>query len=128
EQIRGEEIDGRADVYALGCLLYECLTDEAPFRRGSDAATLYAHLEEAPPLLPGLEQVLPKALAKEPAERYGTCGELIEAAREALGIAEPKRSRWPLAVAAVGVALIAAALLAYFLARGGSSGALAATG
>ena len=112
EQIRGEEVDGRADVYALGCMLYECLAGEPPFRRGTDAATLYAQLEEAPPVLPGLEEVLPKALAKEPAERYATCGELIEDAREALGIAEPKRSRWPLAVAAVGVALIAAALLA----------------
>ena len=70
EQIRGEEVDGRADVYALGCMLYECLAGEPPFRRGTDAATLYAQLEEAPPVLPGLEEVLPKALAKEPAERY----------------------------------------------------------
>ena len=48
EQIRGEEVDGRADVYALGCMLYECLAGEPPFRRGTDAATLYAQLEEAP--------------------------------------------------------------------------------
>ena len=47
EQIRGEEVDGRADVYALGCMLYECLAGEPPFRRGTDAATLYAQLEEA---------------------------------------------------------------------------------
>ena len=130
EQIRGEEVDGRADVYALGCMLYECLAGEPPFRRGTDAATLYAQLEEAPPALPGLEEVLPKALAKEPAERYATCGELIEAAREALGIAEPKRSRWPLAVAVVGVALIGAALLAFFLTsrrRRHASGARART-
>ena len=66
EQIRGEEVDGRADVYALGCMLYECLAGEPPFRRGTDAATLYAQLEEAPPVLPGLEEVLPRALAKEP--------------------------------------------------------------
>jgi YVTN family beta-propeller protein len=119
EQIRGEEVDGRADVYALGCMLYECLAGAPPFRRGTDAATLYAQLEEAPPVLPGLEGVLPKALAKEPGMRFGTCGELIDATREALGISEPKRSRWPLAVAAVGVALIAAALLAFFLTRAG---------
>ena len=119
EQIRGEEVDGRADVYALGCLLYECLAGVPPFRRGTDAATLYAQLEEAPPVLPGLEEVLPRALAKEPAERYATCGELIDAARDALGIAEPKRSRWPFAVAVVGVALIGAALLAFFLTSGG---------
>ncbi|HZQ64868.1 MAG TPA: ABC transporter substrate-binding protein [Gaiellaceae bacterium] len=122
EQIRGEEVDGRADVYALGCLLYECLAGVPPFRRGTDAATLYAQLEDAPPSLPGLEEVLPRALAKEPAERYSTCGELIEDARQALGIAEPKRGRWPFAVAAVGLALIGAALLAFFLtSRGGGT-------
>jgi len=123
EQIRGEEVDGRADVYALGCLLYECLAGVPPFRRGTDAATLYAQLEEPPSVLPGLEEVLPRALAKEPAERYGTCGELIEDARQALGIAEPKRSRWPIAVAAAGVLVVAAALLAFFLTRGGSGAA-----
>ena len=128
EQIRGEEVDGRADVYALGCMLYECLAGEPPLRRGTDAATLYAQLEEAPPVLPGLEEVLPKALAKEPGGRYSTCGELIEDTREGLGIAEPKRSRWPLAVAVVGVALIGAALLAFFLTRNASSGAKAEPG
>jgi DNA-binding beta-propeller fold protein YncE len=120
EQIRGEEVDGRADVYALGCMLYECLAGEPPFRRSTDAATLYAQLEEAPPVLSGLDEVLPKTLAKEPAERYGTCGELIDEARHALGIAEPRRSRWPLAVAVVGVTLIGAALAGFFLTRGGS--------
>ena len=118
EQIRGEEVDGRADVYALGCMLYECLAGEPPFRRGTDAATLYAQLEEAPPGLPELEEVLPRALAKEPDGRYATCGELIDDTREALGIAEPKRSRWPLAVAVVGVALIGAALAGFFLTHG----------
>lgn len=55
EQIRGEDLDARADVYSLGCLLYECLAGEAPFAGGSDAAVLFAHLEEEPPTLPGLE-------------------------------------------------------------------------
>jgi tRNA A-37 threonylcarbamoyl transferase component Bud32 len=119
EQIRGDDIDGRADVYALGCLLYECLAGTAPFRRGSDAATLYAHLEDAPPRLPGLEDVLPKALAKEPEDRYQTCAELIDDVRDALGIAQTRRSLWPVAVAAVGLAVVAAALLAFFLTRGG---------
>ena len=49
EQIRGEDVDGRADVYSLGCLLYECLTGRQPFKRGNDAAILYAHLEDEPP-------------------------------------------------------------------------------
>jgi DNA-binding beta-propeller fold protein YncE/predicted Ser/Thr protein kinase len=122
EQIRGDEIDGRADVYALGCLLYECLVGSSPFRRGSDAATLFAHLEDEPPPIPGLDDVLSRALAKEPDRRQQTCGELVEEAREALGIAAPRRSRWPLAGAAAALAIVAAAvLLAVFVTRGGGS-------
>ena len=128
EQIRGEEVDSRADLYSLGCLLYECLAGEPPFRRGTDSAVLYAHLEESPPTLPGLEDVLPKALAKEPEERFQTGHELVEAARQALGIAEPKSSRWPLAVAAVGIALVAAALAAFFLTRSDGGGTTSAPG
>ena len=70
EQIRGDAIDGRADVYSLGCVLYECLTGSAPFSNRSDVALLYAHLEEEPPAASGLEDVLAKALAKDPEERY----------------------------------------------------------
>ena len=44
EQIKGGEIDGRVDVYSLGCVLYECLTGAPPFRRDSEVATMYAHL------------------------------------------------------------------------------------
>jgi streptogramin lyase len=119
EQIRGEEVDGRADLYSLGCLLCECLTGDPPFKRPSDAATLFAHLEEEPPAPAGLEQVMRTALAKEPDDRYQSGRELVDAARSALGL-EPKRVRWPLAVAAVGLALIGAALLAFFLTRGES--------
>jgi len=121
EQIRGEELDGRADVYSLGCLLCECLTGEPPFRRSTDAAVLFAHLEEQPPAPPGLEGVIAKALAKEPEDRYGTCGELVEEAREALGIGEPRRDRRPLALATAAVVLIAAGLLAFFLTRSGGA-------
>jgi tRNA A-37 threonylcarbamoyl transferase component Bud32/streptogramin lyase len=117
EQIRGEEVDGRADQYSLGCLLYECLAGVPPFRRGSDAATLFAHLEESPTALDGLERVMAKALAKNPEDRYQTCAELVADARTALGL-ERRRDRRPLAVAAVGLLLIGAALLAFFLARG----------
>ena len=122
EQIRGEEVDGRADIYSLGCLLYECLTGEPPFPRVSDAAVLFAHLEEAPPCPPGLEEVIPKALAKSPEDRYQSGRELVDAARSGLGIAEPSHNRWPLVLAVIGVALIGAALLTVFLMRGGAGG------
>jgi len=92
EQIAGGRVDRRADVYSLGCVLYECLTGERPFERESDLALVYAHLNDAPPHVTDLRRELPEALdnviatalAKEPDERYATCGKLIEAARSAL--------------------------------------------
>ena len=65
EQIRDEDVDGRADVFRSAGLLYECLTCEPPFRRSTDAAPLFAHLEEEPPAPPGLEDVIPRAPPKE---------------------------------------------------------------
>ena len=49
EQIEGAAVDGRADIYSLGCLLFECLTGEAPFAGDSRLAVAWAHLEEEPP-------------------------------------------------------------------------------
>jgi streptogramin lyase len=121
EQIESKEVDGRTDQYSLACLLHECLTGAPPYARASEAAVLFAHLEEEPPTLAGLEHVLARALAKDPAHRYPTCAAFVADAREALGIAEPRRSRWPPAVAAIGIALIVATLLAFLLSRGGAS-------
>jgi hypothetical protein len=123
EQIRGEEIDGRADLYSLGCLLYECLTGEPPFRRPSDLAVAFAHLEEEPPSPPELAGLMQKALAKAPEDRYQSGRELVGAARMALGLDEPRRRSWPLLAAAVVLALVAAGSLSYLLTRGGSTGA-----
>ena len=130
EQIRGDEVDGRADVYSLGCVLYECLTGESPFRRPSDVATLFAHLEEQPPAVSAqraelpraLDAVLSRALAIEPAERYSTCGELVDDARAALGLAAvPRRSRRLVALAITGAMLAAAAVAALLILTGGGS-------
>ncbi len=102
EQIKGEEVDGRADVYSLGCVLYECLAGEPPFRRDLEVATIYAHLQEDAPKVsarrsevpPGLDPVIAKAMAKRPDERYQTAGELAHAARSAAA-AEPTVATHP---------------------------------
>jgi serine/threonine-protein kinase len=97
EQIEGLEVDERADVYSLGCVLFECLAGEPPFRRETPVATLLAHVHETAPAVSErrrelpleIDQVIGRALAKAPAERFETCSELIEAARAALGIDGP---------------------------------------
>jgi hypothetical protein len=88
EQIRGERPDARADVYALGCVLYFALTGGPPYDRDGDEARLWAHLSEPPPapservhgLPPELDTVVARALAKRPADRYPSAGDLGRAA------------------------------------------------
>ena len=118
EQIRGGEVDGRADLYSLGCLLYECLRGRPPFDRVSDTEVLFAHLEDDPPVLPGLEAVIRRALAKPPDERFQSGRELVEAARASMGLERRTRARWPFAAAA-GAVLVAAGLASILLSRGG---------
>ncbi len=96
EQIRGEAVDARSDCYALTCILYECLAGEPPFRRQTEAETLWAHLQSEPAPLssyPALEPVFRKGLAKEKDERYESCGAMIEAAAAALGLDTPAALR-----------------------------------
>lgn len=87
EHLRGEQIDQRSDVYSLGCLLYTCLVGVPPFHRDSVAATITAHLQDRPPSLSQIadvpkrfDKVIAKALAKRPADRYHSAGELGAAA------------------------------------------------
>ena len=91
EQIQGEAIDGRVDVYALGCVLYQLLTGTPPYQ-GTDAAVLWAHIEQAPPRaserrreLPAqVDGVIQRAMAKQPEDRYTTGGEMADALAAAL--------------------------------------------
>jgi serine/threonine protein kinase len=94
EQIRGEAVDGRADIYALAGLLYQCLTGQVPFPRDNEAAKLWAHVNAVPPAPSRLSRDLPVAIdvviargmAKNPADRFGSAGELAEACLHALGL------------------------------------------
>jgi serine/threonine protein kinase len=92
EQINGQPVDGRADQYALACVAYEVLSGAVPFRRDSAWSVLYAHLNEPPRpiaarcgLPPAVDEVLARALAKSPGERYDACADFADALREALG-------------------------------------------
>ena len=85
EQIRGEPLDGRADVYSLGCVLYHCLSGEPPYARESEIAVLQAHLNDPPPsLAPDLDGLFARAMAKDRDERYSTAGALTSDLRAAI--------------------------------------------
>jgi tRNA A-37 threonylcarbamoyl transferase component Bud32 len=100
EQIEGKQVSPATDVYALGCVVYECLTGSAPFVKDSDVAVIHAHLLEPPPALSGirpdlpaaLDNVVSTALAKAPQLRYATCAALVGALRDALVRAAPTRT------------------------------------
>lgn len=94
EQIAAKPVDPRTDIYALGCVLYECFTAQLPFHRDDDAARLWAHLVEAPPHVSAvrpelgeeLDAVVARAMAKAPEQRYPSCHGLLLDLREAVGL------------------------------------------
>ena len=93
EQIEGRPVDGRADVYALGCLMYHVLGGTVPYQKDSEVSVIYAHLQETPPALttrrpdlpPGIDQVIAKAMAKDREDRHPTCAALMDDLRALIG-------------------------------------------
>jgi serine/threonine-protein kinase len=133
EVIVGEPAGAHADQYALACMAYEMLTGEPPFRRGTEAAALWAHINDPAPGLPddaeghdGLERVIQKGLAKDPADRYETCGAFAQAFSGAIPGALPQRrgltrSLVAASTAVVLVAVVITAILTSIVAGGSGS-------
>ena len=103
EQIEGRPVDARTDVYALGCVLHQVLTGQVPYVRDSDVAKMFAHMNDPPPTVtelvpgapPGLDEVVARAMAKDPSGRYPSTGDFGRAAVAAAGggsLALPERS------------------------------------
>lgn len=151
EQIEGRDVDGRADLYSLGAVLFHCLAGQPPYRRETDFAVLEAHLRDPPPALstarPGLptalDGVLATAMAKCPDVRYASGHELAAAFGEGLAGGDGAATRIaptivvPVPVEAATVALprpsrprrrvVAAAAAAVLLAAVGIAAAILAT-
>uniref|UniRef100_UPI003B3B54CE serine/threonine-protein kinase n=1 Tax=Nakamurella sp. TaxID=1869182 RepID=UPI003B3B54CE len=97
EQIRGEPVSARSDLYALGCVAYECLAGTPPFVRDDQAALMWAHLSQYPaplgpahPELAAADPVLATAMATNPADRVATGREFVAALSRALGPADSR--------------------------------------
>jgi serine/threonine protein kinase len=97
ERLQAQEADARADIYALACVLYECLTGSRPFRGDSLESQVAAHLTEPPPQpssqsnVPSqLDAVIARGMAKNPNVRYPTTIELATAARDAITVPNPR--------------------------------------
>src|SRR4051794_2265884 len=97
ELVLGKEADARLDVYSLGCLFYECLAGAPPFDKERDVEVLYAHIQDPPPKISAvrgdvpaaLDDVIAKAMAKKPEDRYATASEFMDHARAVMGEPPP---------------------------------------
>jgi serine/threonine protein kinase len=94
EQIRGEQVSAATDVYALGCVIHECLTGTPPFGGRPSMRVLFAHLQETPPdiseersdITPAVAKAINRALEKEPEDRPSTASDYIQSITRAAGI------------------------------------------
>jgi protein kinase-like protein len=101
EQIQGHNVDRRADIYSLGCVLYEMLTGDVAYPKDTDVAKLWAHVADPPPmpsalrpdLVHAVDEVVARATAKDPEDRYPTAGDLATAVRRAVAEQEAHRAR-----------------------------------
>jgi serine/threonine-protein kinase len=128
EQIRGEPLDGRADVYSLGCVLYHCLSGEPPYARESEVAVLHAHLNDPPPrLAPELDGILARGMAKDRDGRYATAGALASDLRHAVTGDAPATVRAPTVSSRRGRRGVLVGALALLLALAATAVALVTT-
>jgi serine/threonine-protein kinase len=102
EQLEGEQVSPRTDVYALGCVLYAALTGRPPFKRETYPATMLAHLSAPPPrpseaggVPAAFDAVIERALAKRPEDRYPSARALVDAVSSAAGAAPPAAAPRP---------------------------------
>jgi hypothetical protein len=101
EQIQGHKVDRRADVYSLGCVLFEMLTGRVAYEKDSDMAKLWAHVTDPPPLpstrrpelVKAFDDIVSRATAKDPEDRYPTAGALSGAVGQAVDEQEAARAR-----------------------------------
>ncbi|WNG88462.1 bifunctional serine/threonine-protein kinase/transporter substrate-binding domain-containing protein [Mycobacterium sp. ITM-2016-00317] len=152
ERFEGGEVDARSDIYALTCVLYECLTGSRPYPADSLEQQIAGHMvspiprpSDVDPRLEAFDEVVAKGMAKKPAQRYQSAGELAQAARRALTApvrrdgrtsrhaARPKRVRvpkvaWAVAAAAVAVTVAGIGLWQWAPWQGGDGAGSAPAG